>query len=127
MAKKLAMVFGVVFVLIGLLGFFNNPVVGLFAVNAVHNIVHILLGIILIWGSKGDAAKVLKIIAIVYFLVAVLGFVLAPADGMLLGLVEVNTADNWLHLVLAIVLFLASMGGKPMMMSKPPSAPNMSA
>jgi hypothetical protein len=63
----------------------------------------------------------------VYFLVAVLGFVLAPADGMLLGLVEVNTADNWLHLVLAIVLFLASMGGKPMMMSKPPSAPNMSA
>jgi hypothetical protein len=68
MAKKLAMVFGVVFVLIGLLGFFNNPVVGLFAVNAVHNIVHILLGIILIWGSKGDAAKVLKIIAIGYFL-----------------------------------------------------------
>lgn len=127
MAKKLAMVFGVVFVLIGLLGFFNDPVLGVFAVNGIHNIVHVLLGLILIWGSKGDAAKVLKIIAIVYFLVAILGFVLSPADGMLLGLVEVNTADNWLHLVLAVVLFLSSMGGKPMMMSKPPSMPNMSA
>ena len=127
MAKKLAMVFGVVFVLIGVLGFFNDPVLGVFAVNGIHNIVHILLGIILIWGSKGDAAKVLKVVAIVYFLVAILGFVLSPADGMLLGLVEVNTADNWLHLVLAIVLFLASMGGKPMIMAKPPSTPNMSA
>lgn len=127
MSKKLAMIFGVVFVLVGILGFINNPILGLFAVNTMHNIVHLILGIILILGSKGNASMTLKIIAIIYFLVAILGFLMAPADGMLLGLVEVNTADNWLHIVLAVVLFLASMGGGSKMVVQPPSTPNMSA
>jgi hypothetical protein len=42
-------------------------------------------------------------------------------SGMLLGLVAVNSADNWLHLVLGVVLLLLSMGGKKAMAM--PSAP----
>ncbi len=103
MAKKAAMVFGVIFVLIGLLGFVNNPVLGIFAVNMLHNIVHILLGAILLMASKGDgASKALKWVAIIYLIVALIGFFVS---GPVLGLIEVNSADNWLHLVLAIILF----------------------
>lgn len=117
MAKKAAMVFGVVFVLIGLLGMVNNPILGLFAVNTVHNVVHILLGVVLLVAAKKDnSAKALKVIAVVYLLVAVLGFLMAPSSGMLLGLVEVNGADNWLHLVLAVVLFACARGGNMSMM-----------
>ncbi len=123
MAKKLAKIFGIVFIVVGLLGFFNNPVLGLFEVNTAHNVVHLLLGVILLWGAKSNASKVLKWVAIVYFVVALLGFFMASSGGMLLGFIDVNAADNWLHLVLALVLFWASMGGKkPMMPSSAPSS-----
>jgi len=42
-----------------------------------------------------------KIFGVVYGLVAVLGFVVG--DGLLLGLNSNNTADTWLHVVIAIV------------------------
>ncbi len=112
MTKKLAMVFGVVFVLVGLLGFVSNPIVGegkIFHTNLAHNLVHILLGAVLLLGmNKG--AMVLKVVGAVYLLVAVLGFVMG--GDMLLGLVEINSADNWLHLVLGVVLFASSFAGE---------------
>ena len=43
MAKRLAMIFGVVFVLVGLLGYVDNPLVGpvgMFATNGTHNLAH---------------------------------------------------------------------------------------
>jgi hypothetical protein len=46
----------------------------------------------------------LKVVGAVYLLLAVLGFVLIPAGGDLLGLVAMNTADHWLHLVLGVVI-----------------------
>lgn len=125
MSKKLAKILGIVFILVGVLGFINNPILGVFEVDTMHNIVHILLGAILVWGSKGNASKVLKIVAVVYLLVAILGFVMVPESGKLLGLVHVNAADNWLHLILAVVLFLASMGGGSKMSAMPPSQSGM--
>ncbi len=124
MAKTLAMVFGVVFVLVGVLGFISNPIVGetgLFHTDLMHNLVHIIIGIVLVVASrKSDMAamKSMKIIAIIYALLAVLGFLmLGSAEGTLLGLVESNGADNWLHLVLAVVLWVAAtVGGKKSMM-----------
>ncbi len=72
--------------------------------NTVHNIVHLLLGAILLvmaYQGNAQAALGMKIVGVVYLLVAVLGFVAASP---LLGLVVVNTADNWLHVVLGAVL-----------------------
>lgn len=121
MAKTLAIVFGVVFVVVGLLGFVSNPIVGemgLFVTNGLHNIVHLLVGVILLgvaFGSPMSSGMALKIFGIVYIILAVLGFVL-PGD-MLLGLVSVNMADHWLHLVLGVILFWAGtsmMKGKDM-------------
>jgi hypothetical protein len=114
MAKKFAMIFGWLFVIIGILGFFGNPIVSdapgaLFHADTAHNIVHLLFGAILLWVVYGMAEKsavTLRILGIVYLIMAVLGFL---GDGSVLGLVEVNTADNWLHVVLAAFLLWGSM------------------
>ena len=122
MAKKLAMVFGVIFVLVGILGFIPNPIVGpngFFLTNSLHSIFHLLVGIVmLIMASQGEsnAALSMTIFGVVYLLLAVLGWVLTSP---MLGLVAYNGADNWLHLVLGVVLVAAGM------MKKGSAAPAM--
>lgn len=108
-ARLAAIVLGIVFVLIGLLGFFNNPVLGLFAVNPAHNVVHIVSGVVLLAGAYSSlgSSLALKIIGIVYVIVAILGFFAVSADGMLLGFIQMNDADKWLHVVLAVVILAA--------------------
>lgn len=108
-ARLAAIVLGIVFVLIGLLGFFNNPVLGLFAVNPAHNLVHIVSGVVLLAGAYSSlgSSLALKIIGIVYVIVAILGFVAVGPDGMLLGFIAMNDADKWLHVVLAVVILAA--------------------
>ena len=103
MARTLSKVFGVVFILVGVLGFFQNPVLGPFEVDTVHNLVHLVSGVALI-AFAGAAA--LRAVGVVYLLVTVLGFVMGEGD--LLGIMHVNAADNWLHLVLAVALIGAS-------------------
>lgn len=116
MAKKIALLLGIVFVLVGLLGFVPNPIVGMagiFETDMLHNLVHILFGIILIVAAKKGAAMLwLKVLGVVYLLLAILGFLMVPEGGMLLGLVHANAADHWLHVVLGIVLVLAGFMGK---------------
>ena len=119
MTKTLAKVFGVVFLLVGVLGFVSNPIVGqvgFFHANVAHDLVHILLGIVLLACSKNgaQAATWLKIVGIVYLVVALLGFIMTPYMGMtnLLGFVSINGADNWLHVVLGVVLFLSGFAPK---------------
>ena len=113
MAKTLAIVFGVVFVLVGILGFIDSPIAGsngLFQTNTLHDIVHMLFGIILLvvaFTASASSAKWMKILGGVYLVLAVLGFLLIPEGGMLLGLVLMNTADHWLHVFLGVVLILA--------------------
>ncbi len=118
MAATLSRVFGAVFVLIGILGFFDNPIVGasgLFEADLAHNIVHIALGLILLLASGKSS---LRAVGVIYLIVAALGFVMG--EGKLLGLVHVNDADNYLHLVLAVVLLGVSRSGG----SVAPSAPS---
>ena len=104
MAKKAALVFGIIFVIVGITGFIpNNPLAsgnGLFEVNAIHNLVHIILGLILIFAANKAAAAALKWEGVLYLVVADLGFF----TGSFIGLFNENAADNWLHLVLGIVL-----------------------
>ncbi len=111
-AKMAAIVLGIVFVLIGLLGFVNNPVLGLFQVNTAHNLVHLISGIVLLAGAYSSlgSGMALKIIGVVYALIAILGFFLVSTDGMLLGFIAMNEADKWLHVVLAIVILAAGFG-----------------
>ena len=109
MVKTAAVLFGVVFLLVGILGFVpavtkDQMLLGIFHVNAAHNCVHLLSGVVaLIAGmtSVGASRMYFRIFGLVYGLVAVMGFFVG--DGMLLGLISNNTADTWLHVGIAAV------------------------
>jgi len=113
MVKTMAVLFGVVFLLVGILGFVpavtkDEMLLGIFHVNTAHNAVHLLSGVVaLLCGLSGVGASRMyfRIFGLVYAAVAVLGF-LNPGDTMLLGLISNNMADTWLHVGIAAVSLL---------------------
>lgn len=98
-----ATILGAILLLVGIIGFVNNPVLGIFPVNNLHNLVHIVSGVVLVWagvwGGTTVARMVNRIFGIVYGLVAVLGFV---APGMMMNLLNVEMKDNILHILIAV-------------------------
>ena len=118
MVKTAAILFGIVFLAVGILGFVpgittTGPdgmpmLLNIFMVNAPHSIVHIASGIVFLFAGMagpGPSRMWFRIFGVVYALVAVLGFM--TPNGMLLGLISNNMADTWLHVVLAVaMLFL---------------------
>ncbi|GGE93831.1 DUF4383 domain-containing protein [Mycetocola zhadangensis] len=113
--RLLATIFGAVYLLVGLLGFAvtgglsiiateGNLLLGLFAVNPLHNIAHLLIGLaLLIAGvSTVSASKTVNtVVGAVYLLLGIVGFFLVDTAFNILAL---NTADHFLHLGSAIVL-----------------------
>ena len=104
-------IFGVIFVAVGILGFTPNGLVGydgIFAVNAVHNLVHLLTGMVFLVGVikyKGYEGRLLKIVGVAYVAVTILGFL--TSGDMMLSIIHINEADRWLHLGLAIAILSA--------------------
>jgi hypothetical protein len=98
---------GAVLVLIGLLGFVDNPIVGegdaIFHAGVVHHVIHIVTGVIAlaVGGALRGASLAYGTIGFgaLYALVLV-GTVVSPD---LLGILEVpvNEADHVLHVILA--------------------------
>jgi hypothetical protein len=114
MVKPAAILFGIVFLAIGILGFVpgvttNEMLFGIFMVNAAHSVVHIVSGIIFLiagMASAGASRMWFRIFGVIYAIVAILGF-MTPSGGLILGLISNNVADIWLHVVLAVaMLFL---------------------
>lgn len=109
--QKLAKLFGIVFILIGVLGFVpgvtsNGHLLGVFEVDNLLNVIHLLTGIIA-WfaaASLSNSKLFFKVFGVVYLLLTILGFTMA---GSILGLFMVNMADNVLHLVIAVVALWA--------------------
>lgn len=119
--RTFALVYGVVFLLVGIAGFVpalvtppeagadlaahagHGRLFGLFPVNIWHNLVHIAFGI---WGLvayRGFSAARLyaRSVAIIYAVLAVMGLI--PGLNTLFGLVPLYGHDVWLHVVLAAV------------------------
>lgn len=114
-----ALVFGAVYVLIGLLGFVNDPILDIFDVNVLHNVVHLAIGGALVFGSRDHAtAKTVSlVVGAAYLLVALLGFV---AKDFMEDLLKINTADNFLHLASgALGVYFGTAGAE---MSRPTTA-----
>ncbi len=112
--QLLAKIFAVVFIAIGILGFVpgitvDGMLLGIFQVNALHNIVHILTGLVAIWGatSASNARLYFKVFGVVYLIVTILGL----ATGSVLGLIGINLADNLLHIVITVVALYAGFAG----------------
>ncbi|MFO1183585.1 MAG: DUF4383 domain-containing protein [Bauldia sp.] len=110
-ARWAAILFGLVFIAVGILGFFPNPLVsetGLFKVNTMHNLVHLLSAAILFAGLANPnfgAANALRLLGIVYILVAVLGYFTHTLDFL-----AIDASDNILHAALAVVFLIAGFG-----------------
>lgn len=123
MLRKVALIFGIVFLLVGVLGLVTpggmgmsaDPpsamILGLFPVNVLHNVVHLLFGV---WGivasrSWNGAKTYGQIGGVIYIVLAVLGFV-APTT---FGLIPIGGNDIWLHAVLGLVLAGVGFTAKP--------------
>lgn len=106
--QYLALVVGGAFLLAGIAGFFvtgfdgfveydpDETLLGL-AVNPLHNIVHLVIGAagIALWNTRSKARLFGWLLVVGYGLTLVYGLVVAnQADGNLLN---INTADNFLH------------------------------
>jgi hypothetical protein len=102
LARTVAAVFGVVYVLVGVIGFLiTSPLFGLFGVSPLHNIAHIVIGAVLLYGATSTAAAIMATRGMGALLVVlgVLGFIDPLPDVLPLG-----GSDIWLHLVSGAVL-----------------------
>ena len=116
--RILALVLGIVFTLVGILGFFATSTMAPgylfgFGVDVIHNIIHLVIGLVGlaaaltangVWSRRYN-----QVFGIIYFVLGIAGLIPALHFGMmgdmrLLGITFVNGADNVLHLVVGIVM-----------------------
>jgi hypothetical protein len=115
-AQIYALVFGLVLVAAGILGFFYSAdfgdpgevdaVLGILDVNGWHNVVHIASGVLglALAGSYTGARNYAIGFGVVYLIVAIWGFIVGDGDAIL-SIVPVNTEDNVLHLLIGLAGF----------------------
>jgi len=113
--RLVATVFGAVYILVGLLGFAvtggvgflateGGMLLGIFMVNPLHNVAHLLIGAALLIAGlvSARAAKTVNIVVgAAYLLLGIVGFFLV---GTALNILALNAFDHFLHLASAIVL-----------------------
>lgn len=109
--KNLSILFGAVFVLVGVLGFVpgitndQGLLLGIFKVGPLQNLIHIIGGVAAFVAAKSEDYSRLyfKIFGVVYAIVAIAGIVQGDT---VLGLFAVNAAENILHVVLALAFLV---------------------
>ncbi|MBI2449174.1 DUF4383 domain-containing protein [Candidatus Pacearchaeota archaeon] len=102
------MVVGIVLVILGLWGFFQNPILNWFGVNTAQNIVHIIAGALGIWLGTKDAGKSFNLwLGWVALVVGVLGLIPGVRD-LLAQLLGINAGISWLHIILGIVALIVA-------------------
>jgi hypothetical protein len=109
-------VFGVVYLLVGLLGFAytgfsnfagtntNDKILGIFEVNPLHNIAHLLIGALLLFAALSGVAAAKganALVGAVYLLLGIVGLFILDSSANILSL---NGPDNVLHLASAVLL-----------------------
>ncbi len=112
LVKPVTWLFGFVLLIVGVLGYMMNPILGIFEVNGLHNIVHIASGVVALIAASmgvGAARMYLIIFGLVYLLVALIGFMNVEA---VTGLLAINAADNLLHVAIAAVCLIVGFGSK---------------
>lgn len=122
-AKTFAMVLGGIFLAIGILGFIpgitqmhdmddpnltvegpgHGHLLGLFHVNILHNLVHIVFGAMGIVMARAEkACDYCRFVAIAYGILAILGLIPAMKLQYTFGLIPIEGHDVWLHALIAI-------------------------
>jgi hypothetical protein len=112
MVKTLGVVWGVLFLLGGILGFIpgiteDGMFLGVFIVNTPHGILHIFSGLIFLvasWLGARTARLWFLLFGAFYATLGVYG--VWAGDGMICGLISNNFYDGWGHVFLAFVLLI---------------------
>jgi hypothetical protein len=114
MAKTVAKLLGVVFILVGICGFFKHDLLGAH-LSTSHNLVHIISGAVALYfgtaGTLSGARLFCIVFGVVYLLLGVAGFALGTGEdrtfdalaslGLLLG-----TMDHVIHVLLGLVFLI---------------------
>jgi hypothetical protein len=125
-----ALIVGAVFVLVGVLGFipgittdYNTmqfaghesqaKLLGVFQVSILHNIVHLLFGVagLLLARTVSGARAYLIGGGVVYLVLWLYGLFID--HGSAANFVPVNTADNWLHVLLGVGMIALGLVARP--------------
>ena len=120
LAQKLAFLFGVTFLLVGILGFIpgitqnyddlkfagensDAELLGLFQVSILHNIAHLLFGVGIL-ASKRHRSSLQYLLAagILYLVLFVYGLIASEQGSE--NFLPTNNGDDWLHLLLGVAL-----------------------
>ena len=111
--KSFALILGIVLLLVGILGFFDNPIVGnngYFGTNTYQDILHLIAGACGVYaGTKGKGSGYNMIIGWIGIALAVLGFIQGIKE-LFLSLLNINIQITVLHLVLGIITLLVAYG-----------------
>ena len=120
--RYFALIYGIVFLVVGIAGFIPGLVtpfaaehpelalnagagqlLGLFPVNVLHSIVHVLFGIwgLVAWRSVPGSIKYARGVAIIYAVLFVMGLI--PLLHTTFGLIPLYGHNIWLHAALALV------------------------
>src|SRR3990167_8469380 len=108
MVRIFAILFGIGFIFAGVAGFLpmfmpDGLLLGYFEVDAMHNLVHLISGIIAILAATNYryAKLYFQVFGIIYGIVTIAGFVLGGDFNFMM--MHMNMADNILHLGITIV------------------------
>lgn len=113
--KRFAMIAGIVYLLVGIAGFFpalltapdpahnvtlnvlHGNLLGLFPVNIAHTLVHLAIGAWGVIAARSDSAAITfaRSLAIIYAVLAIMG--LFPRLDTVFGLIPLHSHDIWLH------------------------------
>ncbi|UJP10876.1 DUF4383 domain-containing protein [Microbacterium sp. KUDC0406] len=121
--RLIAVIFGAVYVVVGLLGFAvtggvsflateGGLLLGIFMVNPLHNVAHLLIGAALVIAGlvSTKAAKATNVVVgAAYLLLGIAGFFLVGTAANILAL---NTFDHFLHLASALLLLAVGLGAE---------------
>ena len=121
--RLLATIFGIVYVLIGIAGFFvtsgvgffdtsGGLLLGIFEVNILHNLVHLLLGAGLLLAGLSGARAARTVNAIAGTACLVLGLAGLFIVGSPFNILAINGADNVLHFGSAVLLLAVGLGAE---------------
>jgi uncharacterized membrane protein HdeD (DUF308 family) len=122
MAKAICKVLGVVFLILGLLGFVSPNLLGM-RLSGIHNIIHLISAALALYfgfAASPSAARTFSLIfGAVYMLLGVLGFI---APGPVIRLIQAHhtpgglrglATDNIVHMLLGAVFIVVGLARAP--------------
>lgn len=111
MAKRIATILGIVFLLVGVLGFVAPNLLGAH-LNTPHNLVHIISGAVSLYfglaGSLSGARLFCIVFGLVYLLLGIVGFLVGSGPDRMFDVagLHLGTMDHLIHIVLGIIYLI---------------------